>query len=181
LSPVSLQDYSGRFSSAVGLHMPKCGTQCSFARSMTVPGSMRLKAALHSSRGSGKTHWTPKKLFSAVCKKATLGVEIWEPKQREAAVRDRLSLRHRGLAALVTAMALCGAASAASLHAKKGHAHKPLMQQSVPPPVHYIHCAMGLGQGPCGPDPAMQQLYVDPPIIFRPAPPFDQPDIAPGR
>jgi len=72
-------------------------------------------------------------------------------------VRDRLSPQHRGLAALVIAMALCGAASAAPLHAKKAHEDKSLRQQSAPPPVHYIHCAMELGQGPCGPDPAMQR------------------------
>src|SRR5579862_2597076 len=84
--------------------------------------------------------------FSAVCKKAMLGVEIWVPKQGEAALRDRLSPRHRELVAFIIAMALCSAASAAPLHAKKGHAHKPLMQQSAPPPVHYIHCAIELGQ-----------------------------------
>jgi hypothetical protein len=110
-----------------------------------------------------------------------LGVEIWQPKQGEAAVCDRLSLGHRGPAALVIAMALCGGASAAPLHAKKGDAHKPLMQQSAPPPVHYIHCAMEPGQGPCGPDPAMQRLNADPPVGVSPTPPFDQPDFAPGR
>jgi hypothetical protein len=95
-------------------------------------------------------------------------------------VPDLLSPRHRGLATLVIAMALCGAASAALLHAKKGQAHKPLMQRSAPA-VHYIHCAMELSEGPCGPDPAMQRLYVDPPIIVSPGPPFDQPDLAPVR
>jgi hypothetical protein len=112
--------------------------------------------------------------FSAVCKKAMLGVEIWEPKLGEAAVRDLLSPRHRGFAALVIAMALCGAASAALLHAKKGRTHKSAAQ--------YIQCAMELGQGPCGPDPAMQRLYyVDPPVIVSPGPPFDHPDFTPGR
>jgi hypothetical protein len=118
--------------------------------------------------------------FFCGLQKAMLGVEIWRPKQGEAAVRDRLSPRHRGLAGLVIAMALCGAASAAPSHAKKGHAHKPLMQQPAPP-VHYIHCVMGLGEGPCGPDPAMRRLNGEPPLIVSPDPSFDQPDLAPGR
>ena len=74
-------------------------------------------------------------------------------------MRDRLSPRLQGLAALVVAMALCGATAAAPLHAKKGHAYKPPVQQSAPQPVHYIHCAMELGEGPCGLDPAMQRVY----------------------
>jgi hypothetical protein len=92
-----------------------------------------------------------------------------------------LSPRHHGLGVFVIAMALGGAASAAPLHAKKEHAHKPPIQKSAPSPVHYIHCAMELGQGPCGLDPAMQRFNGEPPISVRPTQPFDQPEFAPGR
>jgi hypothetical protein len=96
-------------------------------------------------------------------------------------VRVRSSPRFRGLAALVVAMTLCGAAAAAPQHLKKEHAHKPPVQQSAPPPVHYIHCAMELGEGPCGLDPAMQRLNSDPPHSVRPAPPFEGFDFGPER
>ena len=82
-------------------------------------------------------------------------------------MRDRLSPRHRGLAALAIAMVLYGAASAALLHAKKGNEHKSLR--------HYIHCAVELDQGPCA---AMQQIYVLPtpfPLVLP-----DPPDFPPG-
>jgi len=102
-------------------------------------------------------------------------------KAGEAAVPDRLSPRLQRLAALVVAMALCGAAAAAPLHAKKGHTHKPPVQNSMPPLVHYIHCAMELGEGPCGPDPAMLRLNDEPPDSVRSAPPLDQPSFAPRR
>src|ERR1700730_19135260 len=99
-------------------------------------------------------------------------VEVWQGKAG-VAVRDRLSPRLQGLAALVIGMALCAAAAAAPLHRKKGHAHKPPVQQSAPPLLHYIHCAMELGEAPCGLDPAMQRLNGEPPDSVRPAPPFD--------
>lgn len=88
-------------------------------------------------------------------------------------MRDRLSPGLQGLAALVIVMALCGAAAAAPLHAKKGHAHKPPVQKLVPP-VRYIHCAMELGDGPCGLDPAMQRMRDEPPERAHRAAPLDR-------
>jgi hypothetical protein len=118
-----------------------------------------------------------------VYKNAMFGVEAGnsERSRGEAALRDRLSPRHQGLAVFVVAMALCGAASAAPLHAKKGRAHRPPIQQSAPSLMHYIHCAMEVDQGLCGPDPAMLRLNGEPPISARPAQPFDQPEFAPRR
>jgi hypothetical protein len=78
-------------------------------------------------------------------------------------------------------MTFCGAAAAAPQHLKKEHAHKPPVQRSAPPPVHYIHCAMELGEGPCGLDPAMQRLNGEPPDRLRPAPPFEGFDFGPER
>jgi hypothetical protein len=95
-------------------------------------------------------------------------------------VRYRLSPRLQRLAALVVAMALRGSTAAAPLHAKKGHAAKPPVQHSMPP-MPYIHCAMGLREGPCGLDPAMQRLNREPPDSAHPEPRVDQPDFAPGR
>jgi hypothetical protein len=92
--------------------------------------------------------------------------------QVEVAVRDWSSPRLQGLAAVVVAMALCGAAGAA-LHAKKEYAHKS--------PVRYVHCAMELDEGPCGFDPAMRRLHGQPPDLVRPAPPLDQPHFLPER
>lgn len=100
--------------------------------------------------------------------------------QGELAMRDRLSPRLQGLATLVVAMALCGAAAAAPLHEKKLHVRRPPMQKPAPP-VRYIHCAMELGEGPCGIDPAMQRLRGEPPMRVPRALPFDQPDFSPGR
>ena len=119
---------------------------------------------------------------------STLGSE----KAGEAAVHDRLSPRLQRLAALkrlaglkrraalIVAMALCGAA-AAPLDAKEGQADKLPVQNSMPPKVRYIHCAMELGEEPCGLDPAMRRLNPEPPDNPHFAPPFDQPDFAPGR
>jgi len=96
-----------------------------------------------------------------------LGVEIWEPKLGEAIVLDQLSPRRRGLAALAIAMALCGAASAALLHAKKAHEHKSLR--------HYVHCAVDFEKAPCGRD------YYVPPRPRGGIPDLlDQPDFPPG-
>lgn len=95
-------------------------------------------------------------------------------------MRDRLIPRLEGLAALVIAMGLCGAAATAPLLAKKGYAHKPPVQKPASP-VRYIHCAMEFGEGPCGLDPAMHRLRGQPPDMMRRDPPFDQPSFSPGR
>jgi hypothetical protein len=99
----------------------------------------------------------------------------------EAAVLDRPNLQLLGLVALVVAMAFYDAAASAQLHAKKGPAHKPPPQQAAPPTVRYIRCAMELGEGPCGRDPAMQRLNAELPESVRPAPSFDQRYFAPER
>jgi hypothetical protein len=78
-------------------------------------------------------------------------------------------------------MTLYGTAAAAPQHSRKGHAHTPPVQQSAPPPVHYIHCAMELDEGPCGLDPAMQRLNGERPHNVRPAPPFEGFDFGPER
>ncbi len=87
-------------------------------------------------------------------------------------MRDRLSPRLQGLAALVVATAFGGASAAALVHAKKGDVHKP--------PVHYIHCAMEADIGPCGLDPAMKRPGA-PPDRVEPVPRLDQPDFWPSR
>jgi hypothetical protein len=110
------------------------------------------------------------------CSAWKFGAEIG---QREVAVRDRLRQGLQGLAAVLVAMALYGATGAAPLHAQKRYARKPPVQQLLPP-VRYIHCAMELGEEPCGLDPAMQRLRGEPPDRARRAPPFDQPDSSPG-
>jgi hypothetical protein len=99
----------------------------------------------------------------------------------EAGVPDRSNLQLQGLATLVAMMALCGAGAMTPLHAKKAPAHEPSVQRSAPLPALYIHCAMELGERPCGLDPAMQRLNGEPPYSARPAPPFHQPDFAPDR
>ena len=96
-------------------------------------------------------------------------------------MRDRSSPRFEGLAALVVAMTLCGAAAAAPQHSRKGQTHEPPVQQSAPPSVRYIHCAMELDAGPCGLDPAMQRLNGEQPHNVRPAPPFEGFDFGPER
>jgi hypothetical protein len=85
----------------------------------------------------------------------------------------------QALAAFVVSMALCDAAAAVPQHLKKGHAHKPAVQRFAPSPMHYVHCAMALGEGPCGLDPAMKRLRR--PDSARPAPPLDGWDFGPER
>jgi hypothetical protein len=99
----------------------------------------------------------------------------------EATVPDPSNLQLHGLATLVVTMALCGPGAVAPLHATKAPALKPPGQRSTPPPAHYIHCAMELGERPCGLDPAMQRLNGNPPIRVRPAPPFEGFDFGPER
>ncbi len=101
--------------------------------------------------------------------------------ETEAAVPDRSKLQLQGLAALVVTIALCGTGAVVPLHAKKAPAHEPAVQHSAPPPARYIHCAMELGERPCGLDPAMQRLNGEPPYRVRPAPPFDGWDFGPER
>lgn len=102
-------------------------------------------------------------------------------KAGEVAVRDRSSPRLQGLAALVVSVAFCGGAAAAPQHLDKEHAHKPPVRQSAPPPLHYIHCAMEPGEGPCGLDPAMRRLNGEQPDRARSAPPFEGFDFGPER
>ena len=93
----------------------------------------------------------------------------------------RSKLQLQGLAALVATIALCGAGVVSPLHAKKAPAHERSVQRSVPPPARYIHCAMELGERPCGLDPAMQRLNGEPPYSVRPTAPFDGWDFGPER
>ncbi|MGA8615533.1 MAG: hypothetical protein WB760_28405 [Xanthobacteraceae bacterium] len=94
---------------------------------------------------------------------------------------DRSNLQLIGLAALVVTMVLCVAGAVAPLHAKKAPAHEPPVQPSAPLPARHIHCAMELGQGPCGLDPAMQRLNSGLLHSVRPAPPFEGFDFGPER
>jgi hypothetical protein len=60
---------------------------------------------------------------------------------------------------------------------------QPQFQPPTPPRFLYIHCATPVDDGPCGLDPAMQRLNVDP-RFDRPtvAPdPHDRPELTPAR
>ena len=84
--------------------------------------------------------------------------------------------------ASVFVFTLSTTASADPLTAKK-KAPAPQPEQVAPPPVHYIHCAMVVGDSPCAMDPAMRQLNGLTPDDNTPRlmPPPDPPAFMPAR
>jgi hypothetical protein len=76
-------------------------------------------------------------------------------------------------------IALGGAWAGATPQTKKDHVPKAPLKVE-PPPVHYIKCAMGLGDSPCSPDPAMRRLNGDPRIEPPDGAP-DESDFSPAR
>jgi hypothetical protein len=90
---------------------------------------------------------------------------------------------YSGTTAAVFSIAFCSLASADPLNTKRNRAPAPQPEQAAPPPFHYIHCAMVVGDSPCAMDPAMRQLDGLPPDDNTPrlVPVPDQPSFMPAR
>jgi hypothetical protein len=86
---------------------------------------------------------------------------------------DRLRPYAGALMALAVLIAGGGACAAKTLRPKYQPPQAPQLRNVPSPRFLYIHCATEVVDGPCGLDPAMQRLNLDPR--------FDRPDLAPAR
>jgi hypothetical protein len=95
---------------------------------------------------------------------------------------DRLTPYAGALASAIVLIALGGACSAQELQPQ---AQPPRLPDVPSPRFLYIHCATEVLDGPCGLDPAMQRLSVEPrfhrPDVRRAPEPPDRPDFSPPR